>query len=94
MGLISVDIVLLVGGVKPLWIFYSQGCRKNKLAKLYRRHASWVEKVWATTMSSRPFVRSQRRCQHVHLHVDHHVSHNVGHHDVISTLCEVSETMT
>ena len=32
--------------------------------------------------------------QHVHLHVSHHVSHHEGHHNVISTLCEGSETLT
>ena len=35
---------------------------------------------------------------HVHLHVGHHVhlhvGHHVGHHNVISTLCEGSETLT
>ena len=30
----------------------------------------------------------------VHLHVGHHVSHHVGHRNVVSTLCEVSETLT
>ena len=30
----------------------------------------------------------------VHLHVGHYVSHHVGHHNVVSTLCEGSETLT
>ena len=33
-------------------------------------------------------------CHHVHLHVGRHVSHHVGHCNVVSTLCEVSETLT
>ena len=31
---------------------------------------------------------------HVYLHVGHCVSHHVGHGNVVSTLCEVSETLT
>ena len=31
---------------------------------------------------------------HVNLHVGHHVSHHVGHHNVVSMLCECSETLT
>ena len=31
---------------------------------------------------------------HVYLHVGHRVSHHVGHGNVVSTLCEVSETLT
>ena len=31
---------------------------------------------------------------HVHLHVGRHVSHHVGHRNVVSTLCEVSDTLT
>ena len=30
----------------------------------------------------------------MHLHVGRHVSHHVGHRNVVSTLCEVSETLT
>ena len=31
---------------------------------------------------------------HVGHLVGHHVSHHVGHHNVVSMLCEVSETLT
>ena len=31
---------------------------------------------------------------HVHLHVHLHVGHHVDHHNVVSTLCEDSETLT
>ena len=31
---------------------------------------------------------------HVHLHVSRYVSHQVGHRNVVSTLCEVSGTLT
>ena len=48
MGLISVDIVLLVGGQNPSGYFTVRDAENNnKLAKLYRRHTTWVEQVWA-----------------------------------------------
>ena len=31
---------------------------------------------------------------HLHFHVGHNVSHHVGHQNVVSTLCEGSETLT
>ena len=31
---------------------------------------------------------------HVHPHAGHHVSHHVGHHNIMSTLCEGSETLS
>ena len=32
--------------------------------------------------------------QHAGHHVGHDISHHVGHRNVVSTLCEVSETLT
>ena len=70
---------------------------KNKLTKFNRRCASqdkvWLEKVWAPKSFGGKELKKLLVGHHVHLHVGDHVSHHVGHHNVISTLCEGSETL-
>ena len=57
-----------------------------------------VEKVWAQLTN--PYDQLSHQIvhlhvgHHVHLHVGHHFSHHARYHNVVSTLCEVSEALT
>ena len=57
-----------------------------------------VEKVWAQLTNLRDQLSHQivdlHVGHHVHLHVGHHFSHHARYHNVVSTLCEVSEALT